>query len=347
MHSNVILPATKKKGKKSTTASLTTSSRISTQDIKDIVKRLLHQQHRNSTRKNYYTIWKVFSDFFIRLDDKPANWEDRLTLFVGFLIENKRQSSTVKSYISAIKSVLREDNIKLDEDTYLLSSLTKACKLQNDQICTRLPIQKGMLGLILRQIDAHYRDALQPQPYLAILFKTLFSTMYYGLLRVSEVSSGGHPVLARDVHIRGNKKKFMMILRTSKTHWKNMKPQIIKISASKSIVGDKFKKDSTTTMDNTSCPYQLLRDFASIRGGYVEDSEPFFMFSDRSHISPQQVNTCLKMVVKETGSDDTLYSGHSMRIGRTSGLYKLGLSVETIKKLGQWQSNAVFKYLRT
>ena len=56
--------------------------------------------------KNYYGIWKTFNQFIVRLDFKPTNWEDRITLFAGHLIHLGRKSNTVKSYISAIKAVL-------------------------------------------------------------------------------------------------------------------------------------------------------------------------------------------------------------------------------------------------
>ena len=83
-------------------------------EMQQIVDDLRHQQYRDCTKRNYYAVWRVFNQFFIRLDYKPSNWEDRLTLFVGFLIQSNKQSSTVKSYISAIKAVLKENNFKID-----------------------------------------------------------------------------------------------------------------------------------------------------------------------------------------------------------------------------------------
>ena len=183
--------------------SSTTSSQISTAEIKNIIECLRYQQYRDTTKKNYYTIWKIFSNFFIKLDQKPMEWADRLTLFVGYLIENRHQSSTVKCYILAIKAVLKDCDIEVRQDQYLLSSLTRACRLCNDQVRTRLPIQKGLLGIILRQIDIKWPS----QTYLAALYKAIFSTMYYGLLRISEIA-GQHPILARDIHIGKNKSKF-------------------------------------------------------------------------------------------------------------------------------------------
>ena len=59
-----------------------TSSSISTAEIQAIVERLRYQKVRNTTKKNYYLVWKTFNDFFLLLDVKPENWEERLTLFM-------------------------------------------------------------------------------------------------------------------------------------------------------------------------------------------------------------------------------------------------------------------------
>ena len=273
------------------------------------MERFRHQQYRDSTRKNYYTIWKIFAKFLIKLDYRPNNWEDCLTLFVGHLIDNHKQSSTVKCYISAIKAVLQEDNNTIQEDQYLLSSLIRACKLKNDQIKTRLPLKKGMLCILLTQINSKYAD----QPYLKLLYSCLFSTMYHGLLRISEVAEGIHTLKARDVQIGENKDKFLLLLHTSKTHWKNMKPQIIKISATK--IGDKVsepKHHCKQQLLKLPCPFELLRSFALIRGGYVDDSEPFFVFADKSPIHAFNISACLQTLIKECGFDSKLYSSHSL-----------------------------------
>ena len=116
--------------------SLSTNSSFSTRDMQMIVDRLRSQQYRDSTKKNYYVVWRLYNKFVIQLDNKPTNWEDRLTLFIGYLIDSKKQSSTVKSYISAIRATLQEIGVKLNEDQTLITSLTKACRLVNDQIKT-------------------------------------------------------------------------------------------------------------------------------------------------------------------------------------------------------------------
>ena len=163
----------------------------------------------------------------MKLDVKPGTWEDHLTLFVGYLITNDKQSATVKSYISAIKAVLKMNDIEIAEDSYLLLSLIRACRLKNDSVRARFPIQRGMLEMLLWQLAVHFGSQL----YLSIMYRTLFITTYYGLFRVSEVTSGTHPILARDVQIATNKKKMLFVLRSSKTHSMGCPPQLIKISA--------------------------------------------------------------------------------------------------------------------
>ena len=81
----------------------------------------------------------------------PKFWEDRTAMFCTFLIDNGAQSATLKSYISAIKSVLVDEKYPWDDDKAILSSLTKACKQTND-IVTSLPIHCRLLEvLLLRQ----------------------------------------------------------------------------------------------------------------------------------------------------------------------------------------------------
>ena len=190
-----------------------TSSSISTKNLESIVCRLKGDRNRKSTRKNYYTVWKCFNQFFIKLDRKPRTWEERLILFIGYLIENKRKSSTIRSYISAIRSVLAEDGVELCADKFLLTSLTRACRLVNDRVKTRLPIQKGVLNILIKTC----KEMLNDQPFLATLYSALLMAGYFGLLRVGELTQGEHPILATDVHIGENKNKILFVLRTSKT----------------------------------------------------------------------------------------------------------------------------------
>ena len=134
-----------------------------------------------------------------------------------------------------------------------------------------------------------------------------------------------------------------MILRTSKTHWKDNKPQLIRITAQKKKTKQEIKHK---TMHETSyCPYECLKKYVNIRGKSKSLLEPFFVFKDNSPVLPNHLRVVLRSSLKEAGFQANAYVFHGIRMGRASDLLQMGVSVETIKNLGRWKSNAVYNYL--
>ena len=115
----------------------------------DIMDRLKYESLRETTSKTYLGIWRNFNKFLIRLDIKPKSWEERTALYCTYLIEQGTQSSTVKSYVSAIKTTLKYDRYIWDQNGVLLEALIKACKLKNDRVMYRFPIKVGLLEVLL------------------------------------------------------------------------------------------------------------------------------------------------------------------------------------------------------
>ena len=149
------------------------------------------------------------------------------------------------------------------------------------------------------------------------MYQALFATAYFGLFQVGELTKGSHPICAKDVHIGENKKKLLFILHTSKTHWKNSKPQSVKISST----DIQKKQEKTHFTDRTTianpCPYKLLRKFLNVRKkAYKTVDEPFFIFSDRTPVRPTNLRRVLKMMLQEAGLDFRLYNTMSFRAGR-------------------------------
>ena len=68
--------------------------------------KLKGETHQNSTKNNYYNVWKNFNKFIIRLDRIPTSWEKRTCLYCTYLICHKKlKSSTIKSYVSGAGSL--------------------------------------------------------------------------------------------------------------------------------------------------------------------------------------------------------------------------------------------------
>ena len=230
----------------------------------------------------------------------------------------------------AIKSILKADKYKWNDDLVLVTSLTRACKLINDRVMSRLPIQRGLLDVLLHEISRNFKD----QFYLRTLYCALFALGYYGLFRIGELTMSDHVVKAVNVHVATNKQKILVILYTSKTHNLSHRPQKIKIQA----VNDK-------SSNRVFCPFHLMRQFIAIRRSYQSLEEPLFIFRNGSPVCTNHVRLVLKSALIAVGLDHSLYGFHSLRVGRTSDLVKAGMGIEQIKMLGRWKSNAVYKYI--
>ena len=323
-----------------------TSSKISREYVSNVLERLKNKQTRDSTASNYLGIWRNLNKFIISLDCKDnLSWEEKTALFGAYLVDKGVQSSTLKSYFSAIKHVLRLDGYMWNDKKMLLSSLVRGCRLENDRVKIRLPIQKGLLEMLLFELDRHFEgNNRNQQPYLKSLYQTLFSLAYYGMLRVGEVAYSPHTIKACNVHVGDNKDKIQLVLYTSKTHGLESRPQKIKISSvanpatsqnSQGIVCSKF-----------FCPFKLVINYMATRGPYFSDQDPFFVFTDGSAVQPAHIRTLLRLLIEKFGLDGSLYDVHSFRIGRTCDLEKFGYSVDQIKAMGRWKSNAVYRYLK-
>ena len=285
--------------------------------LEQILDCLQNQNVRTNTKKVYHRIWTSFNKFLIKLDRKPKLWEDRVTLFLVYITHNGAQSSRVKSYLSAIKCILKVDKYKWDDTKILIRSLTQACKLINDRVMTRMHIHKALLNLILHEIHREFQN----QFYLATMYRALFALGYYGLFRVGELTYSSHVAKACNVHVGTNKRKILVILYTSKTHSKANIPQKIKISSN----------ECQNKRQELTCPFTLMRNFIKIRGNFKSDSEPLFIFWDGNPVTPAHANKTLKSAIASLGLDPSIYRFHSLRIGRTTDLMKVGFSIEKIK----------------
>ena len=301
--------------------------------MENILEKLKYQQNRKSTVKNYHHIWCKFNEFLINLDVRPKTWEDRVCLFGAHLVKKGVQSATLKSYFSAIKHTLKNDNYEWNDNKVCLTALARACRLKNDHVKTRLPIQFGLFELLLFEIERKYADL---QPYLEMMYKAMFCLAYYGLLRLGELTQGKHCILAKNVHISRNKDKVMVVLYSSKTHSTESRPQKVKISAS----------ESSGSKQNFFCPFRILRRYLAMRGSFNSSTEPFIAFSDGSAVAPQAMRKLLRSLLKSLNLNEKMYDTHSFRIGCATDMLKFNFKIEKIKVLGRWLSNVVYKYLR-
>ena len=212
----------------------------------------------------------------------------------------------MKSYISAIKGVLRDDGYEWNHNKVLFESLIQACHLVNDTVMCRLPIHGKLLEMILFELQRVYAS----QPYLEILYKSIFMLMYYGLMRIGEVVSSSHRAKAKDVHVAMNKDKILVILYSSKTHSKESLPQKIKIS---SLISTEYLPQFREP--RFFCPFATLRSYMQYRGAVDSETEHFFVFPGKLQILPSHVRSTLRNILRTLNLEPLAYNTHSFRIG--------------------------------
>ena len=125
------------------------------------------------------------------------------------------QSTTLRSYVSAIKAKLQTIDYKWNQEQICLSSLIKSCKIKNDCVKLRLPIGRNLLDCTLFEVERRFL-ILENNPYKSTMFKTAFIFGYYGLMQVGEIALSEHTVKAKDVHLSSDKTKLLIILHSSK-----------------------------------------------------------------------------------------------------------------------------------
>lgn len=323
----------------STSASITTGSSDQLQEmrysltqyrrIKNIIKNYRLQP---STRKSYKKTWNRFNRFISRFDIIPPKWEDRIILWATHLAENKKKSNTIKSYVSAIRYCLSLDGIRVPHANCELAAIVQAAKQMNDELYVRLPIQKGLLKLLLNFVRSAYVHQ-RGQTYLGYTLLALFSTAYHGLMRISELTQGPHNLKAQNIVYAKNKKKITFYLRSSKTHSESDQPQIIHIRQQEAW--------------GINCPVKILEDYVKLRGRNSEYPEqPFFMHRNGDPITQLQFRTNLKYSLFTLGLPSSLYGSHSFRVGKATDDKLSGKSIPSIKQDGRWATSTVFKYIR-
>lgn len=235
--------------------------------------------------------------------------------------------------------------MELNSTSVEIAAITRACKLTEESVLIRLPIHKRLLVILLDQLD----DTYEGQPYLRALYRAMFTAGYYGLLRVGEMCTGDHPVLAKDVLTDDNKRKHYFILRTSKTHNLSNKPQRVAIPSLSTQ--EEAKLYDKTTSQGRYDPFSIIQEFIDFRLDRIpvtKRRDPFFVFSSNQPVTPVQLRRVLKKALQDKRYNLMAYDVHSFRGGRCEDLRRLKFSTDRIRREGRWseKSRAIFAYFQ-
>lgn len=231
----------------------------------------------------------------------PDKWEEKMVLYATFLADNNYDEGTINSYMSAIRFQLQQDGEHLSEDKFLLESIIRSTRYKNKEKRQRLGISEHMLHKLLDQVDLQFHS----QPYLTALYKAMFVLAFYCLLRVSELTSGRHPILARNVIAAKNKLKIQITLNSSKTHTRAQNKQVIRFP------DPDEEEDCFKWLNTKYCPFTIVEKYMSMREDIADDREQFFIFKDNIPIKEGNFRGVLKKLLINANFNADQFNTHS------------------------------------
>ncbi len=206
---------------------------------------------------------------------------------------------------------------------FVVHKLQQACsKVSKVTPSGRLPITLPLLQKIISALT-HVEPVLSRQ----ILFKAMFLMAFHACCRVGELTKSGqaqHWLKYQDVSFAGN------CVTVTFSSFKHSKP-------------GHTPKITVHSSNNLFCPVQALKAYISIRGTH---KGPLFCLADGLPITRHSFSKMLNMCVSFVGLNPTQLTSHSFRIGRATLGLEQGLSMEQIRLMGRWSSDAFRKYLK-
>lgn len=295
--------------------------------------------------KNTMTAYKLGMDryrqFVSKLDNRPTQAiprisEETLLSFIAYLHKfDKIQYSTIKLYLCGIRfNYLRYGiNSPLDSsvtNVRIYTFLKSVRRSQPQNHPRRLPIDIDMLKRIVEYLDkgcfGNFDDALM---------KSCCTLAFFGFLRCGEFTvkddfSENDNLCLTDVLISSD--SVTVTLKTSKT--------------------DPFRKGITINIHatkNNVCPLLALESYIKLRNlkNLPKQTNALFVSSNGHPLTRTIFISNLKFTLKQIGVDDTLFNGHSLRIGAATTCGKLRIEDHLIKTLGRWSSDCYNRYIRT
>ena len=290
-----------------------------------------------STKKVYAAGWNRYQGFTqsFQLASIPITVEN-VTLFVAFLGSQGLATSTIESYLAA----LRHFQLRLDPSnttpsfhsphmSVLLRGIRRSQALQGPRR-VRLPIT----ATLMRRIKLSLGNS--PKAFDNVLIWAACCVGFFGFLRCGEflVPDGAsydplYHLSITDISLCKSDSQTTLLLN-------------IKVSKT-----DQLRQGSTVALGSTGsdlCPVAALLDYLSLRGN---SAGPLFQLENKSPLHRRPFTTKVQQALTAAGFDGSMFTSHSFRIGAATTASAVGVPETTIKQLGRWRSSAYQTYIQT
>jgi hypothetical protein len=290
-----------------------------------------NQVYSTNTQTCYRAHRKAYIDFCSKMGYAPVPATTTTICRYVAMLSRTLKYTSIKQYINIIRLLHLEWGLQNPLDNnFQLANVLKGVRRQLGQTVNRkLPITPELLRQILAVLQI---DNLTDASFWAACLVS-----FYGLLRRANVMPPTAGTFSASKHLCRSDITFhewgvRIELRYSKTVqfrervWDIPLPRL---------------------RNHPLCPVQAI--FRAFELSVDSPSEgAAFVVSRDSGYSPLTVGMFiarLRECVQLIGLDPSKYAGHSLRRGGATFCYRIGLSAESIKLLGDWKSQCFFQYI--
>ncbi|KAJ8472984.1 hypothetical protein ONZ45_g16464 [Pleurotus djamor] len=243
------------------------------------------------------------------------------------------QPKTIKSYISAVRSLHLDADLPFDAcESPVLQRLLRGIK--------RFHGERDRLAKLPITLDIMRRLSSIPSPtFDDVVFLTAVRLAFAGFLRCGEFTTSRAGQFDPNVHLSRSSIKFVPSVGNA-THI------VLTLPASKT---DPFRKGVSIYISSApgahTCPVTALSHLFTSHP--LPPSSPLFVMSDGNPLTRSVFIAKLKTALLAAGIQPTGYSGHSFRRGAATAAASSGFLDHEIQQLGRWRSDAYKLYIDT
>lgn len=246
----------------------------------------------------------------------PAT-SQQVILFISDMLAHRRAPSTVSSALSALSYLHKLYDVADPTANFVIKKIVQGASKTTPQTDLRAPITIASLSDLMDSLRAVCSSARE-----VTLFRAMFSLMFFGFLRVGEVTDSPNNIAVS--HLTLSTASLVIKFVKYKHHQGLPKSLLIK----EQPIG---------------CPVKALTEYVRIRGSV---DGPLFVDTNFKPISSFRFSDIFKRTLSYIGLDPAIFKPHSFRIGAATHAFLSGASMDEIQLMGRWKSHAFRKYIR-
>lgn len=285
-----------------------------------VASKFLQSALAPSSRAIYAKVADQLRTFTLSHFDTP-HWfpatPQHIIMFISDLLARRRSPATVTSALSSLSYLHKLYDAPDPTAHFLVRKIVLGASKSNPQTDLRAPINPTILSDLMESLRAVCSSARE-----VTLFRAMFSLMFYGFLRVGEVTDSQNNITLSQVEVS---------------------PSAVTIKFVKFKHHQGLPKSVLIREQGIGCPVKALSLYMAIRGS---NPGPFFADTNGRPVSSFQFSDIFKRALGYIGLDSAIFKPHSFRIGAATHAFLSGTSMDEIQQMGRWKSQAFRKYIR-